>query len=86
MNGEFIVDCDHSEQRVAFLTNSGQLYHSRPQAYQIIETQGIDFLTQNVSRLVFDSLGELNAVSILVENGTILSTTVQFVSSDKVNM
>ena len=85
MIGEFVVDYDRSEQRVAFLTNTGRLYHSRPQAYQIIETQEIDLIVQNVSQLVFDSLGELNAISVLVENRTILSTAIPLVSNDRVS-
>lgn len=81
-NGESVIDFDLSEQRVAFLTSSGQFYHSRPRSYQILE---LSWILQNVSKLVFDSTGELNAIGFHIENGTIVSTTVPLVSNEEVN-
>lgn len=87
MFGEFIVNCDHSEQRIACLTSTGRLYHSRPRTYQMIELEIADsLLLQNTSRLVFDSLGELNAIGINNENGAIVSTAIPLVFNEKVNM
>ena len=84
--GEFIVNCDHSKQRIACLTSAGRLYHSRPRTYQMIELEGADsLLLQNTSRLVFDSLGELNGIGINTENGTIVSTAIPLVFDEKVS-
>ena len=82
LNGESTIDFGYSEQRVAFLTSNGQLYHSRPRSYQMLE---LDLILQNVSKLLFDSTGELNAIGLHTENGSIASVTIPFVSNEKVN-
>ena len=82
-NGESIIDFDYSEQRIAFLTSTGRLYHSRPRSYQMLE---LDLILQNVSKLLFDSTGALNAIGIHTENGSIASVTIPFVSNEKVNI
>ena len=82
-NGESVIDFEHSEQRVAFLTGTGRLYHSRPRSYQTLE---LDSSLQNVSNLLFDSTGELNAIGTHTENGTIASVTVPLVTADEVNV
>ena len=87
-SGEFVVDFDHSEQRIAFLTSAGRLYHSRPRSYQIIELE-LDLALRNGSSLLgssllFDSTGELNAVGLHGENGTIASVTIPLIPNEKV--
>ena len=84
--GEYVVNIDHSEQRVVYLTNTGVLYHSRPQSYQILELEQVDVTLQNVSQLVFDSTGQLNAITIDAENGTIQSEAIPLVLNEKVNL
>ena len=81
-NGESVIDFDYSEQRIAFLTSTGQLYHSRPRSYQMLK---LDLILQNVSKLLFDSEGELDAIGLHAENGTIASVTIPLVSAEKVN-
>ena len=81
-NDESVTDFDLSEQRVAFLTSSGQLYHSRPRSYQMLE---LSLILQNVCKVVFDSTGELNAIGLHTENGTIVSMAIPLVSYEEVN-
>ena len=82
-NDESVIDSDHSEQRMAFLSSTGGLYHTRPRALQILRLGSIP---RNASKLVFDSLGELNAIGVHAENKTIVSTTIPLVSSDRVSI
>jgi hypothetical protein len=85
-NGESVVGFADSEQRVAFLTSAGRLYHSRPRSYQMLELElDLHVALQNVSSLLFDSTGQLTAIGLHAENGTIASLTIPLVSSDKVN-
>lgn len=85
LSGEFVVDYACSEQRVAFLTSAGRLFHSRPQSIQIVEFEGTTPLLRNTSKLMFDSTGELNAIHIGTENQTIIiSTAISLVSHGKV--
>ena len=81
-NGESIIDCDHNEQRIMFLTSTGRLYHTRPRSLQILE---LDLILHNTTELVFDSTGELNAISLDAENGTIASVMIPLSTSEKVN-
>ena len=80
-NDEFIIDCDHNEQRIVFLTSTGRLYHTRPRSLRILE---LDLILHNTTELVFDSTGELNAISLDAENGTISSVMIPHSSNEKV--
>lgn len=80
-SGESVIDYDHSVQRVAFLTSAGRLYHSRPRSYQMLK---LDLTLENVSSILFDSTGELSAIGLDAENGTIASVTIPLVSAEKV--
>ena len=84
-NGESVVDYDHSGERMAFLTDAGRVYHSRPRSYQVLELEVGALMLHNVSRLVFDSTGQLNAIGVHAENGTVVATAIPLLSGEKVN-
>ena len=86
-DGESIVDYSYTEQRIAFLTDTGTVYHSRPRSYKVLELEATTppmLLNASTSRLVFDSTGQLNAIGVDAENGTIVASALPLVSSEKV--
>ena len=81
------MDYSHTEQRIAFLTDMERVYLSRPRSYQVLELEATTppvLLNASTSRLVFDSTGQLNAISVDAENGTIVTSAIPLVAGDKV--